>query len=998
MMQGAAAVMRSIKPVDKEVALASAYKLDGSLPIDLRKWTNKKQSRAYGGIPMEKNLVKATFSNRNPGEVMAEKLMQEKEEIEAVFKDTKTNLASKEKFAQSILAGDYEASPIRRPGSTRSTSMGAGPEHEYENGHLVKHQFEKDLIRGTGRLHRARMKPEAFLAATGTQAPIIIVEPRMVMLYEMEKNVARVKTPGAGKEGRTFTFAGKYVDEEVKTLSIANSKQELDRIMSSKFVTDKKKMWEHSRNLHLQRGRAEKKAVIAQATLNKKQQSEMIVTNQERKKYIDEFRSKLKDHLVLTRDPLIGTIMRYVNEKIAWDILQQYKGYSMSMKAIVGLVGQTLGDLELDEAEYAGDAHLASIDAEQDSKYISMDFVQSYGQSHVEVPSPKSLTHSTRHSLDGFEGENVYLTGVPSGPEEREQDENGDRVMHARQVEALTPNIPTTDSINDSIQETIEDLSSAGDGSFVVNNRNRIMKPNASGGKYLASQNLFAPKGANLAEKLLPHHNDLAVQRLGSLHAARGSTPGSPNNMRTRILLPDKTETLAPVMPNDPAVQLHSVKWNSDDFEPVNPLDKLTIDRSTGGIINVNAWHTNPGSRGNTPSASGVKGWNANTPVARKMAGGFVVSVVDGRDAFYGGTKDGEHPDAKLSRLNSPDRARRPEQQAAAIMPSSFADVELYRSMSTIDSTNFAQYEGAMRHEAIQHAYPGSAKRDEVAPERPLTEESMNNVLKLIEAIDIEKKALGTKPSMQPEIVIGKDHLDQLGTGQISIDTIATQIRWAKEKRVREMQKHSSQESLSRSAKPSTSQSMGDLNYMTSSLDPIGGVGIQVNQFANMDVELGFKPHPADKPDSRGAPNDSLPGSPNLSRHPSTNFFARAESASIFSIDNPNEIKRLVDANIRAPPRQLKSLAKPWEPNNPYKSLDEMTCIINYGVAAGSGLNLAMTDEMRKAKLTKWGQRVKTREGRFRTGGTSDVLNHGFSPDNREHINEKKKKISKMLP
>lgn len=1014
MMQGAAVSMGRVKPVEKEVALATAYKLDGALPIDLRKWTSKKQSKSCGGIPMEKSVVKSAFHTHNQSaEDIQEKMGKEKEEIEAIFKDGRTNLAQREKIAHSILAGEYQGTAGRNSTGGGSSTLGSPGGPEYEQGHLVKHQFEKDLIRGTGRLHRARMKPEAFLSATGTQAPIVLVEPRMVMLYEMEKNVARVKTPGAGKEGHMYTFAGKYVEEEVKHNTVSKTKQELDRILASKFVADKKKMWEHSRKLHIARGRKENQNVIDLAKLNKKQQSEKIVTQQERKKYIDEFRSKLRDHLVQTKDPLIGTIMRYVNEKIAWDILQQYKGYSMSMKAIVGLVGQTLGDLEVDPEDEE-----LNMQGADEQEYLSMDRVYGNGNGPVDLPSPKSLQQSQRASPvgDGFEGENVYLTGLPSdgfdGPDAK-QDENGDKVLFSRPVD---PPIKTTGSINDSIQETI-DNSSIGDLSFIMNNQNRLVKPNSAGGKYYASSNVFAPKGVDLADKLLPHNNELSVQRLGALHAVRGSTPGSPNNMRTRIVLPDKAEILAPVMSNDPAVQLHSAKWNSDDFEPVNPLDKLEIDQTTGGIINVNAWHSNPGSRGNNPSASGIKGWNANTPVTRKMAGGFVVSVVEGRDAFYGGTKDGELPDVKLTRLNSPEKLPG-EQASAAIMPSSAAEVELHRSMSTIDNMNFVQNMSKkidLDQQGIPYVANEARMPDEPPPEEPMTGDSVNNMFKLIEAIDHEKMALGTIPRMQPEIVISKEHLDQLGHGQISIDKIATQIRWAKEKRVREHQKmlqSQSQESLSlsRSPKPSTSQSIGDLNYMTSYLDPVGGVGIQVNQFSDMDVEMGFRPNPTDVPpsDARQVPSDSLPGSPSLSRHTSTKDMSRMgsnmknefgkEDNSMLSFENPNEIKRLADAATRAPPRQLKSLTKAWVPGNPYKSLDEMTCIINYGVAAGMGMNVLMTDEMRKAKLIRWGQRGKTREGRFRTGGTSNTQQPGFSPDNEEHKERKRKKISKMLP
>ena len=41
-----------------------------------------------------------------------------------------------------------------------------------------------------------------------------------------------------------------------------------------------------------------------------------------------------------------------------------------------------------------------------------------------------------------------------------------------------------------------------------------------------------------------------------------------------------------------------------------------------------------------------------------------------------------------------------------------------------------------------------------------------------------------------------------------------------------------------------TSQSLGDLNAMTSMNGPQGGIALQTNHFSNMDIEMGFRQAP----------------------------------------------------------------------------------------------------------------------------------------------------------
>ena len=189
------------------------------------------------------------------------------------------------------------------------------------------------------------------------------------------------------------------------------------------------------------------------------------------------------------------------------------------------------------------------------------------------------------------------------------------------------------------------------------------------------------------------------------------------------------------------------------------------------------------------------------------------------------------------------------------------------------------------------------------------------------------------------------------------------------------------------SEKPRTSNTMGELNALTGDLGPEGGIGIQMNQFTNLDVAMGFMPE-----DSSGAQGASSKNK----NHSRVDIVTKAED-SMFSLENPNELKRLADANTKAPPKQLKSLARPRLPVSPFKTHEEKTRITNCGVASGMGLAVILTEEMRAAKIQNWGPRVRSSDGRFRTGGSSDLVTGGFSP-NKESIEKRRRTARTALP
>ena len=693
--------------------------------------------------------------------------------------------------------------------------------------------------------------------------------------------------------------------------------------------------------------------------------------------------------MISTKDPMIGTIMRYVDHNTAWNILNAYKGYTMSMKAVVALVGQTLGDMDVEDDIIEGEGYdpiLQSSPVDQNVNAIGNTDQQTLPSDMIiannVVSNPDHGVLDVDLAVSDFEGDNVYLTGVP-GDAADDNDNIGVAAIEEHAI--ITPRPPNTNimdnmSIDDSSLGSFEQFNKP----YVLENAQEMVKPRSAASiKKHARNNLFAPSGMEKKASTLPHNADLATYKLGSLHASRGTTPGSPNNIKGTIISRCGTA-------ENPKLKLFPdvSQWNSDQLDPMDPLDKININGNTGEIANVNVFHSRPGSRGPEPSALGIKGWNANTPATRKMAGGFVVSVEEGRDVKYGSKR--EHKD--IPREIYPTESIEEQRQQQQLMMYASQSME---NMSSTDMIGYSDYvrdlDGAEGE--IQSPLPKFSRSltDSVPDEDP---DTIKDSRILMDAIETEKIALGTIPRMQPERALSDNHLLELGTGKTSIDAIAAQMRWAKEKRQRQS---AAMQPSPENEKPSTSNTIGELNALTSNMPTVGGVGIQMNQFTNMDVALGFKP---DGNAAECEPNRTL------SRTASAAMMNAAgikvdSTESMFSLENPNELKRLADANTKAAPRQLKSLARPILPVSPFKTYEERTKVTQQGVAAGMGLSIVLTGEMRNAKIRSWGARVKTSEGRYRTGRTSEFASgasEGLLSPNKESIEKRRRTGTMALP
>jgi hypothetical protein len=102
-----------------------------------------------------------------------------------------------------------------------------------------------------------------------------------------------------------------------------------------------------------------------EALYSKKQQDDFFEKKIQIKKKLNEFRKKLYEYLLERKDPMMGTIMRCVDESMVYHFMHTYQGFTMSIEAILAILGNSLGtsivNPEIPSETIMGDDELAII-------------------------------------------------------------------------------------------------------------------------------------------------------------------------------------------------------------------------------------------------------------------------------------------------------------------------------------------------------------------------------------------------------------------------------------------------------------------------------------------------------------------------------------------------------------------------------------------------------------------------------------------------------------
>jgi len=291
--------------------------LGGSLPQELSGWANKKKNRSSGGIARE---IKFADSDKSAAEA-------ERQTIGRVFKDDRINLQQREQIAKSILDGDYKS--VVRDGNKNNNNANRGKDDG------LREVFDRDLTRGIAQLNRHRMQKPSFLVAVAKPAPIRFADPSMLLEHEISKKVNQTASK------RIYTWAGQIIKESDRPVTIVKSNYE--QLVQEKWLREKKKMLLQSKYEFVAKFKAESKFKMELAKAAKRTALSQSEEKNEMIHNVVTFRTKLREFLEARKDPMTGNILRFVDNKVAQDILEKYRGFTMTIDAVVGLIGQTLG-------------------------------------------------------------------------------------------------------------------------------------------------------------------------------------------------------------------------------------------------------------------------------------------------------------------------------------------------------------------------------------------------------------------------------------------------------------------------------------------------------------------------------------------------------------------------------------------------------------------------------------------------------------------------------
>ena len=339
---------------------------------------------------------------------------------------------------------------------------------------------------------------------------------------------------------------------------------------------------------------------------------------------------------------------------------------------------------------------------------------------------------------------------------------------------------------------------------------------------------------------------------------------------------------------------------------PETPPPVLAVE---GGPDATTANSPAPASKRSSSPPNG-RGWNANTPSLQRKGAGF--NVYSRGDPLTGKELAG-------------------------------SELRLQSGVGGRDNNNSRQGESEF---PIQTTFGGGLISDSIVSTADGGGgEEIAAAHRAIDAIIDEMRGQGTLPSMQPERVLSDKQLEKLGTHETTLDSIAREIKWQRQKKSQKLRLAGTGVDTQTFTLTAGSEQQPPSNTLLSMTDGSSGgsvAGQATTQWSmpNLSLELGFQPRPI-----------------------SESNYAAINANSIANRPTPSDmVERITNAGEIKVPRQLKTKTQS-EPLDPFGSWDVRQKILSRGIPAGVGLPL-----WTGSRAKDWGARVKTPDGRFVAG------------------------------
>jgi hypothetical protein len=197
----------------------------------------------------------------------------------------------------------------------------------------VVHRPHKDMRKQTdwGVRHSTKLN---FLELVSDAAPVHEIN----IVEEMKKSKSSREMRPQG-----FTWAGQYVENKPEVFNITRD-TELNRKRDQELkVMSISHAQTLSKKAALERNREEVRNVRTESVRLRDEMRKANMRKLDEKKRLATVREKLYEKLKATNDPLMGPIMRCADDAFLHGFLEDFKGYSMSVDAIIAVLGKTLG-------------------------------------------------------------------------------------------------------------------------------------------------------------------------------------------------------------------------------------------------------------------------------------------------------------------------------------------------------------------------------------------------------------------------------------------------------------------------------------------------------------------------------------------------------------------------------------------------------------------------------------------------------------------------------
>lgn len=233
--------------------------------------------------------------------------------MKATLDNPYANLSERHRMAEELLKGN----PI--PAST--------------SGQVIHHHHKK--LKSKSNVSLRYMAKNNFLQLKSEAVPI----KELNVTEEIKKYRSKKDFSVTGG----FTWGNDYISPVPEVYNVKNKTELNKKNLHSQRIASVARAQMESKKAAISRNIEEVKNIRIESMKQKEYIKNINSKKLEDKKKIEDLRQKILERLKDKHDPMLGPIMRCIDDALLFHFMEQFKGYSMSVDAVIALIGKSLG-------------------------------------------------------------------------------------------------------------------------------------------------------------------------------------------------------------------------------------------------------------------------------------------------------------------------------------------------------------------------------------------------------------------------------------------------------------------------------------------------------------------------------------------------------------------------------------------------------------------------------------------------------------------------------